>query len=91
MFPLSQGDNTSAFRLVVEQDNYKLSLYWTRLQVGVKAKGGKQIWCSSNSLGLNFQNKILLGNFVDAWLSFCSMNALFVQSLDFVLGQVLVR
>lgn len=63
-----QGDTSSAFRLVQEPANFKLSLYWTRLQVGVKEKGGKQLWCTPNGLDLNFEGKIQLGNFVDPWL-----------------------
>ena len=42
---------------------YGLSLYWTRLQVGVKDKTSKkQVWCTPSSLETTFMNKVLLGN-----------------------------
>lgn len=47
----------------MKDDEYSLSLYWTRLQVGVKNKALKrQVWCTPASLDASFENKILLAN-----------------------------
>ncbi len=53
-------------RLRANSETYSLSLYWTRLQVGVKHKTTKkQRWCTSKSLDfLPFEHKVLLANHV---------------------------
>lgn len=44
-------------------DNYRLSMYWTRLQVGVFDKRTKkEVWASTAATPLTFANKIALAN-----------------------------
>ena len=56
-------------RLVEPNDKFDVTLYWTRLQVGVKSKETKkQVWCTTVQMPATFEMKILVANAVAAWL-----------------------
>jgi len=58
-------------RLIEKSEDYAVTVYWTRGQVGVKNKASaRQLWCTTNKCLLKFSDKILLANAVVSWLEF---------------------
>lgn len=56
-------------RLVQNNLNYGLNIYWTRLQVGVRCKSSKrQVWATTTATAASsFENKIRLANEIVSW------------------------
>ncbi len=71
-------------RLIEQSEMYSITIYWTRLQVGVKdKKSKKQIWCTTMQTDAKFSDKIRLANAVVSWYQLFNIYIYIYQHLQY--------